>query len=604
MATETNASGDACVVIIEFAGALAIECAESIIYGAIPYATISICPSVLYYDFGMPLVANALQGIRKNVWPRMYSPGGHGGFSTLLIVVTGVKPRYHSTGTIELPLPNVAPFIAVPGCNSWTTNAAVEAAVRRVTPKTPKSARVSNTTKRKSKAAAAAAASASSTTSSPTTNPCTPAKHLLEDETGTKAESEQCGPATCVSNRISSGACIGQKRQRVASARLAEAVADAAEFASGSTVASKRLRGKTSTSQERDPPGAKRARAAASVAAYVQREYAKLGKPWPIERPTRVESDKASVDRLQMDCEAVKERCAEAAVRQDAVAPAAWGLPEVELSDGDSIASCIQGGAGEDDASSLVTACGPSVVEILGGVRVEENLTSSGVQQCWREGSDLDGSNKEVSGGCGSRGAGLHAASSFAMMFQAPHRQHHEDNYPGTEQHRCDRRPRENELCIAPCESWLPSSHGHPSTQCSSHGCHPPGSTIVADGASNTSSFQLPVPDTPGQRQFLYDRRGAAAFQVAQADEKQASFHTPAMAVARSSIEKISVEAVAVTPDVNGVCTTSSERGTPSAGRFNSLHSSEVVAAAVSTQGNVSTAGVNGLWNRHACSTP
>lgn len=481
-------------------------------------------------------------------------------FLHTIIVASGAKPRYHSTGTIELPLPNVAPLIAVPGCNSWTTNAAVEAAVRRVTPKTPKSARVSNTTKRKNKAAAAAAAFASSATSSPTTNPCTSAKRLLEDETGTNAESEQCGPATCVSNPISSGACIGQKRQRVASARLAEAVADAAEFASGSTVAPKRLRGRTSTSQERDPPGAKRARATAFVAAYVQREYVKLGKPWPIERPTRVKSDKASGDGLQKDCEAVKERCAEAAVCQEAAAPAAWGTPEVEVSDGDSIASCIQGGAGEDDASSLATACGPSLVEILGGVRVEESLTSPGVQQCLREGSDLDGPNKEVSGGYGSRGAGLHAASSFAMMFQAPHRQHHEDNYPGTELHRYDRRPRENEVFIAPCGSWLPSSHSHPSAQCSSQGCHPPGATNDAHGASNTSSFQLPVPNTPGQGQFLHDRRGAAAFQVAQADEKQASFHAPAMAVARTSVEKISAEAVAVTPDVNGVCTTINSR--------------------------------------------
>lgn len=383
----------------------------------------SIYPSVLYYDSGMPLVTNAFAVIRKNLWPRVQSPGGHGGFFTL--VATGVTPQYPPTSTIEHPPPNVAPFIVVPGCNSWTTNAGVEAAVRRVTPRTPKSARVSNTTKRKSKAAAAAAPSASPTASSPTISPSTSSKRLLDDETSTKGEDEQCGSTTCVSNPISGPACIRQKRHRVASSRLAEAVADAAEFASGATLAPKRLRGKTSTTQERDPPGAKRARAAAWVAAYVQREYAKLGKPWPIECPTRVERDKGSGDGLQKGCQAGKERCAEAAVPQDAVVPAPFGAPEVELSDGDSIAGCVQGGAGEDDASSLVTACGPSLVEILGDVRVEENQTSSGVQQFLREGSDLDGSKKGVSGGYGSHGVGPHAASSFAMMFQAPHRQHH-----------------------------------------------------------------------------------------------------------------------------------------------------------------------------------
>lgn len=39
---ETHASGDPRVIIIECTGALAVEWAESTIYGAIPYATISV----------------------------------------------------------------------------------------------------------------------------------------------------------------------------------------------------------------------------------------------------------------------------------------------------------------------------------------------------------------------------------------------------------------------------------------------------------------------------------------------------------------------------------------------------------------------------------
>lgn len=474
--------------------------------------------------------------------------------------------------------------------NRWVTNAAVEAAVRRVTPKLPKPATVSNTSKHKSKAASVAAATADSTGKSLTTDPSASAQRLSECEATTESVGEQDGSAGRGSSPISSGACVGQKRQRVASARLAEAVAAAAASASNSTVASRRLRGKTPTPRACDPPGAKRARAAASVAAYVEREYAKFGKPWLIERPTGVESIKESGDRLPKGDEARKEEIAEDAAMQDAMAPAAGDAPEVALGDGDTVVSGMESGDGQDDALPLATTCVPSLVEMLGDGRVKE-MPTPGVQQPLQNETTVCGSEREASVGCGVSVEGLDATTSFAMMFEAPHHQVQEQDYRDKEQRRCERRPHENGVCVAPCGSWLPSSHGNPTAQCPSHGNPKPSE----DRSPTTSRLPLSGPNASVQGQFPNDQRGAAVFEAGQPDQEKASVHAPAVGLPRASMEGISEEAEAVIPDAHVVCVHNRVRGTPPLGPLSPMRSADVEGAAVHAQGKTLTAGANGV---------
>ncbi|CAM9103685.1 unnamed protein product [Laminaria digitata] len=180
--------------------------------------------------------------------------------------------------------------------HSWVTNVAVEAAVRRVAPK--KAHTVSAATKRKNKRASPAQSSEEAETS----------LHggegsIRPSRSGEAGENNQTG---CMTTGASAGGIPvapgrgTHKRQRVASARLAEAAADAAEMVSTTLVVpSKRLRHKGRRGS--DPPGAKRARATAWVASYVERHYAELGVRWPPERPSWTEETREDPDGPLLD---------------------------------------------------------------------------------------------------------------------------------------------------------------------------------------------------------------------------------------------------------------------------------------------------------------
>lgn len=193
-------------------------------------------------------------------------------------------------------------------CARWTTNVAVEAAVRRTAPR-----KTDNTTE----------------TPKPTPTPQTNIDRNGTDTGGRAAEERVDSPDDCSSlngdgtdddGEIAPGKREGsrrRKRRRVASTRLREATASQTgvmSLDSDSIVNSKHHRDKVSRQNDppeakrataTDPPGAKRARAASSVAAYVERHYADLGIPWmvPPERspspPKKAEPD--SVDST--DCE-------------------------------------------------------------------------------------------------------------------------------------------------------------------------------------------------------------------------------------------------------------------------------------------------------------
>eukprot|EP00904_Undaria_pinnatifida_P009167 jgi/Undpi1/5380/HiC_scaffold_2.g00661.m1 len=185
--------------------------------------------------------------------------------------------------------------------HSWVTNVAVEAAVRRIAPK--KAHPISSTTKkRKNKAISAAR-----TSGGPENSPLHVGKGSRLDieevsslPLNSGAEGEDTGTGCISTGAGSNGVPVTpgrgtRKRQRVASARLAEAVADAAEMVSStSVVPTKRVRDKKSRAI--DPPGAKRARATAWVASYVKRHYAELGVRWPPERPSWREEVREDLD--------------------------------------------------------------------------------------------------------------------------------------------------------------------------------------------------------------------------------------------------------------------------------------------------------------------
>ena len=195
-----------------------------------------------------------------------------------------------------------SPILLVePNLVSWVTNVAVEAAVRRIAPK--KAHPISSTTKkRKNKAISAAR-----TSGGPENSPLHVGKGSRLDieevsslPLNSGAEGEDTGTGCISTGAGSNGVPVTpgrgtRKRQRVASARLAEAVADAAEMVSStSVVPTKRVRDKKSRAI--DPPGAKRARATAWVASYVKRHYAELGVRWPPERPSWREEVREDLD--------------------------------------------------------------------------------------------------------------------------------------------------------------------------------------------------------------------------------------------------------------------------------------------------------------------
>lgn len=170
-----------------------------------------------------------------------------------------------------------------------------------------------------------------------------------------------------------------QKRQRVASARLAEAVADAAETVSTPTVLpSKRLRDKAGRGN--DLPGAKRARATAWVTSYVQRHYAERGIRWPPERPrwreeTRVDSNEPGVNDGDGLLDDMRDAAAAAAADADTAATAAAALAAMgEVPPGWSASQTVGGesvvGASQDLYAIPVRP--PSLAEILTGRSVPE----------------------------------------------------------------------------------------------------------------------------------------------------------------------------------------------------------------------------------------
>lgn len=104
-----------------------------------------------------------------------------------------------------------------------------------------------------------------------------------------------------------------RKRRRVASTRQRESIASQTGVMSPDSdlmMNSKRLRDKGSRQSDlpeaklataADPPGAKRARAASSVTAYVERHYAKLGIPWMVPPERSPSPDPDPVDPTGCD---------------------------------------------------------------------------------------------------------------------------------------------------------------------------------------------------------------------------------------------------------------------------------------------------------------
>ena len=328
----------------------------------------------------------------------------------LLYMLRGQIYHAYAISPKRPPRPNVV---------SWVTNVAVEAAVRRIAPK--KAHNISSASKRKGKTATAAKRSGEAEISAPHVGKG-PSRPFNSGAAGEVLET----------GRMVTGANVGdapvapgggtRKRQRVASARLAEAVADAAETVSTPTaLASKRLR--DNPRRGNDLPGAKRARATAWVASYVQRHYAEQGIRWPPERPrwreeTQVDSDEPGVndgDGLLDDMSDAAPATADADAAATAAAAAALAAMG-EVPPGWSASQAVGGesvvGAGQEGYAIPVRP--PSLAETLAGRSVAEK---EGVQEHSNLQLSATGEGFVVPG-TAIGGYGQGSAGSLAMVFK------------------------------------------------------------------------------------------------------------------------------------------------------------------------------------------
>lgn len=288
--------------------------------------------------------------------------------------------------------------------------------MRRIAPKkTPKSAVTSKKSRKRTKFCAAGGKNARATNSSYLFNAVVkmPSKPLYNGHNAASDSSAERSETGAAAGDDAAGSIlVSRKRQRVASARLAAAVADAAEVVSFATVVSpKRPRGKAF--RESEPPGAKRARAIASVAAYVERHYAELGIPLPQpSRPIAVREEER------------EDRVGSALTRRDDVrrgdgvdrvsAAAAQEVVARELSacmvGGEGRVGDGEGGAGaEEQAAHARSVRSPSLAEVLACGLVAGNGSGDG-------------------GG----GVGI-GVSSFPTTFQDRH--HHQDHQDVVDHH-------------------------------------------------------------------------------------------------------------------------------------------------------------------------